>query len=192
MRNVMKNLGIRSVVIIFILALGAWPVGATMPGDVAAGLPMERVIANGLGAGLTIEAVLNQAIDAGAKPEALFKAALAQGTDLTKLFKYFLDKAAADPKLRDTCTTCALMKWSKESGKDSVEIANAMMAAGGDLQQVKDCLASMGFPNAESYAYSPPGPPVAPAGVGPSFPGGGGGGGAGGGGGGGGVASPSS
>jgi hypothetical protein len=38
-------------VIIFILVLGAWLVGATVPGDIAAGLPMERVIANGLGAG---------------------------------------------------------------------------------------------------------------------------------------------
>jgi hypothetical protein len=184
MRKVIKNLGSKSAVIIFIVVLGAWPVGATVPGDIAAGVPLDRVIANGLGAGLTIEAVLNQALDAGAKPEALFKAALAQGTDLTKLIKYFLDKCATDPNLKQTCAECDLMKWAKEMGKDPVGIANAIMAAGGDLQKVKDCLASLGVPNAESYAYSPPGPPDIPVGVGPSFPGGGGGGG--------GVASPSS
>ena len=91
-----------------------------------------------------MEAILGQALDAGANPEKLFKAAVAQGADLSRLFKYFLDRCAADPKLKDTCGACALMKWAKESGKDAVEIANAMMAAGGDLQQVRDCLASMG------------------------------------------------
>lgn len=186
MRNVMKNLGSRSVVIIFTLVLGAWPVGATVPGDVAAGLPLNKVIANGLGAGLTMESILGQALDAGANPENLFKAAIAQGADLSRLSKYFLDKCAADTRYKDVCAPCYLMKWAKEAGKDSVEIANAMMAAGGDLQQVRDCLAGLGYPGADTYAYSPPGPPVAPVGVGPSFPGGGGGGG-----GGGGVASPS-
>jgi hypothetical protein len=176
MRNMLKNLGSRSVVIIFTLLLGVWPAGATVPGDIAAGVPLDRVIANGLGAGLTLEAVLGHALDAGANPEKLLKAAVAQGADLTRLFKYFMDKCAADPKLKDSCPPCSLMKWAKEAGKDPVEIANAVMAAGGNLQQVRDCLASMGVPGAETYAYSPPGPPVAPAGVGPTFPGGGGGG----------------
>jgi hypothetical protein len=176
MRNMMKNWGSRGVVIIFILLLGAWPVGATVPGDVAAGMPMDRVIANGLGAGLTMEATLGQALDAGADPEKLFKAAVAQGDDLTRLFMYFLDRCATDPKLKDTCEPCVLMKWAKEAGKDAVGIANAMMAAGSNLQQVRDCLASMGLPNADTYAYTPPGPPAAPIGAGPSFPGGGGGG----------------
>lgn len=62
-----------------------------MPGDIAAGLPLARVIANGLKGGLTIEATLVQPLDAGANPEALFKAAVAQRADLSKLFKYFLD-----------------------------------------------------------------------------------------------------
>jgi hypothetical protein len=189
MRNMMKNWGSRGVVITFILLLGAWPVGATVPADIAAGAPLDRVIANGLGAGLTLEAILGQALDAGANPEKLFKAAVAQGGDLTRLFKYFLDRCASDPKLKDTCSACALMKWAKEAGKDAVEIANAMMAAGSNLQQVRDCLASMGLPNADTYAYTPPGPPAAPLGAGPSFPGGGGGGG--GAGGGAGTASPS-
>ena len=184
MRKVIKNLGSRSAVLILILVLGPWPVGATVPGDIAAGVPLDRVIANGLGAGLTIEAVLNQALETGAKPEALLKAALAQGTDLTKIFKYFLDKCATDPNLKQTCPVCAWMIWAKEMGKDPVEIANAMMAAGGDLQTVRNCLDSMGYPSADTYAYSPPGPPDVPVGVGPTFPGGGGGGG-------GGVASPS-
>src|SRR5665647_1787010 len=110
MGNVMKNFGSRSVVIIFILLLGAWPVGATVPGDISAGVPMDRVIANGLGAGLTLEATLGQALNAGANPEKLFKAAVAQGGDLSRLFKYFLDRCAADSKLKDTCGACALMK----------------------------------------------------------------------------------
>jgi hypothetical protein len=186
MRNVMKILGSRSVVIIFILLLGAWPVGATVSGDIAAGVPLNRVIANGLGAGLTIEAIIYQALDAGAAYCPLLKAALAQQVDIIRIFKVFMDKCSADPKLSKVCTTCNLMKCALEAGRDVVEVANAIMAAGGDLLQVRRCLASLGYPGAATYAYSPPEPPGPPAGVGPSFPGGSGGGG------GGGVASPSS
>ena len=178
MGNVMKNLGSWSVVIIFILVLGAWPVGATVPGDIAAGLPLNSVVANGLGAGMTIGAIIGQALDAGANPEALFKAAIAQGADLSMVAKSFLDRAATDPRAGDIGTTDNMMKWAKEMGKDPVEIANAMMAAGANLDQVKRGLAAMGYVGADTYAYSPPGPPAVPAGVGPSFPGGGGGGGA--------------
>jgi len=62
-----------------------------VPGDIASGLSLARVIANGLKAGLTIKATRVQASDAGANPEALFKAAVAQGADLSRWFKYFLD-----------------------------------------------------------------------------------------------------
>lgn len=184
MQKLIKNLVIRFVMVIFILVLCAWPAGATVPGDIAGGLPLESVITNGLGAGLTIEAVLTQALDAGAQPEALFKAAVAQGADLSRVFKFYLDRCLTDTKLKGICTECDLMKWAREAGKDFVEIANAMMAAGGNLERVRGCLASLGYPNAETYTYAPPGPPVTQVGVGPTFPGGGGGGG-------GGVASPS-
>ncbi|MCL4501561.1 MAG: hypothetical protein M1438_06850 [Deltaproteobacteria bacterium] len=165
-----------------ILLLGALPVWATVPGDVAAGLPADKIVANGLGAGMALEAIMTQALDAGAKAEAVFKAGIAQGADLSSLFKLFMDKLKYDPNFRGQCTICDLMKWAKEAGKDPVEIANAVMAAGGDLNDVRNCLASMGVPGAETYAYSPPGPPGGPSGVGPTFPGSGGGGG---------VASPS-
>ena len=138
---------------------------------------MGQVITNGLAAGMSIEAILGQALDAGANPQTLFKAALAQGADLSGLFKYFLDRCAVDAALKAVCTPCTLMGWAQATGLDPVVIANAMMAAGGNLQQVRDCLAGMGYPNADTYAYSPPGPPI---GIGPTFPGGGGGGGGGG------------
>jgi hypothetical protein len=184
----MNHFGSRCSLIIIILVLGVCPVGATVAGDMAAKLPLEKVITNGLAAGLTIEAVLGQALDAGANPENLFKAAMAQGGDLSRTMKYFMDKCATDSKFKDTCASCNLMKWAKESGKDSVEIANAMMAAGADLQQVRECLASMGYTG--TYEYTPGAVPMVPAGIGPTFPGGGGGGGTGGGGGG--LVSPSS
>jgi hypothetical protein len=170
------NLAAYICVVCLVLSLSASPAPATVAGDISAGLPLTQVIANGLGAGLSMETILDQACAAGADHEQLFKAAVAQGADLTKLFKYILDKAATDPKLKDTCTICNLMKWAKEAGKDLVEIANAMMAAGADLTKVRECLASLGYPGADTYTYSPPGAPETP-GVGPTFPGGGGGGG---------------
>jgi hypothetical protein len=74
-------------------------------------------------------------------------------------------------------------------------VVNDLLARGADLESVRRSLAAVNCLGAETYAYSPPEPPLAPAGVGPTFPGGGGGGpgpgpGAGPGPGGGGVASP--
>ncbi len=165
-------------IILVLGGLGNSPGHATVPGDITAGLPLGRVIANGLAMGMSIDAILGQALDAGANPEALFKADLAQGADLSRLFKYFLDRSAIDLKLKDVCTPFALMGWAKEAGLDPVEIANAMVGAGGNLQQVRDWLASIGYANADTYAYSPAGPPAVPTGIGPTFPAGGGGGGA--------------
>jgi hypothetical protein len=68
------------------------------------------------------------------------------------------------------------MGWAKEAGLDPVDIANAMMAVGGNLPGER-WLASIGYANADTYAYSPGGPPVVPTGIGSTFPGGGGGGG---------------
>ena len=39
MPNVIKNLGTKSAVIIVIIALGAWPVGATVPGTLPQACP---------------------------------------------------------------------------------------------------------------------------------------------------------
>ena len=183
MRIVMKNLGNRSVAIIFILLLGAWPVGATVSGDMAAGVPLVRVIANGLGAGLTIEAIVNQALDAGAAYCPLLKAALAQRVDMARVFRACIDRCSGDTKLskeklRNECDPCNLMSCAVEAGRDMVEVADAMVAAGVNLARVKGCLAGMGY----SGGYNPPGPPAVPPGIGPTFPGGGAGG----------IASPSS
>ena len=60
---------------------------------------------------------------------------------------------------------------------DMVEVANAMMAAGGQLDAVKSCLTSLGYADAGTYSYTPGAVPTAPSGVGPTFPGAGGGGG---------------
>jgi hypothetical protein len=68
-------------------------------------------------------------------------------------------------------------------------VANDLVSRGADLESVKASLAAVSYAEAETYAYSPPGPPAIPVGVGPTFPGGGGGG-IGGGGGVGGIASP--
>ncbi len=173
-----------------ILLLGASPALATVAGDVAAGLPMDKVIDNGLKAGLALDTIIVQALDSGVEPCPVIKAALGRGLDLTKIFMLLTDYCRTsvagprkdDPKWCEACSTCSLMKCANELGRDPVEIANAMMAIGSDLDEVRNCLSKLGFPDAANYAYSPPGPPGYSGGVGPTFPGGGGGGG---------VASPS-
>ena len=55
-------------------------------------------------------------------------------------------------------------------------VANDLISRGADLESVKASLAAVCYAGAETYAYSPPGPPSEPIGVGPTFPGGGGGG----------------
>jgi hypothetical protein len=182
MIKVMKTLGSRSAVIICILVLGAWPVGASVPGDIAAGLPLDRVVANGLGAGRTIEAIIDQALEAGAAYCPLLKAVLAQGVDLTRALKAFRDwcsadrELSADRKLMEVCDPCKLMRCAIEAGRDMVAVANAMIAAGADLDQVRGCLAGMGYAQADVYEYSPPEPLTVPSVTGPTFPSGGGGG----------------
>ena len=163
-------------VILMLAGLGILPCHATVPGDMAAGLPLEKVIANGVAAGLDIDAIIVQAMDSGAELCPLVKAALAQGVSLSRLFGLLRDYCAdisakypkEDPRC-EACTVCSLMKCAVEAGIDRVEVANAMIAAGERLDQVRDCLGG--------YPYSPPG---MPAGIGPTFPGSGG------------VASPSS
>lgn len=154
----------------------ALPAGATVPGDMAAGVPMDQVISNGMAAGQSLEAVLSQAMDAGADPCSLERAAIALKLDLSRVIKFLSDKCAADPKWAGTCTPCSLMKCAVDSGVDAVEAANALMAAGATLDAVRQCLASVGYAGADTYAYSPVTPTV-PSGVGPTFPGAGGGGG---------------
>ena len=61
-------------------------------------------------------------------------------------------------------------------GVDLEYVANDLMSRGADLESVKASLAAVSYAAAETYAYSPPGPPLIPTGAGPTFPGGGGGG----------------
>jgi hypothetical protein len=62
-------------------------------------------------------------------------------------------------------------------GVDLVNVANNLMAQGANLQDVQASLTDVCYVGAESYAYSPEGPPAIPPGPPPTFPGGGGGGG---------------
>ncbi|MBW1992497.1 MAG: hypothetical protein JRI59_10390 [Deltaproteobacteria bacterium] len=160
------------------LLLVVSPVWATVPGDVAAGLPLEEVIANGLGAGLTPEAILAQALDAGADPKALLKAAIARGIEPSRVVKFFMDRCVIDARLKElgVCTPCQLMRLAVEAGLPMEEAANALMAAGAKLEDVRACLRELGYPGAETYTYTPPAPPAYPVAVGPTFPGWGGGG----------------
>lgn len=179
MGKLIRIVAVKILLILIILNLWSLPCGASVSGDIAAGLPLDKVIANGLAAGMSIEAVLGQALDAGAETCPLIKAALANGIDLSRIFKILITKAEADPEFRRKCPTCTMMKCCVGAGKDVVEVANAMMAAGENLEQVRTCLGGLGFSGFETYTYTPP---DAPVGFGPTFPGGGGGG----------VASPSS
>lgn len=186
------RVGVVGVAVMLVLALGVLPAAAEVAGDIAAGLPLEQVITNAQAAGLTMDAIISQAVDAGANPQALFSAAVATGADLSQVFSAFMAKAATNPDLAAVATPAAMMNWAKDAGKDSLTVANSMMAAGGDLNVVRSFLSSVGYAGADTYTYTPPGPPPGPPVAGPTFPGGGGGGG---GGGaptvGGGVASPS-
>lgn len=173
----MGKLAKATVVAAIILALGGLansPGHATVPGDIKAGLPLSQVITNGLAAGMSLDAIMSQALQAGADVCALEKAAISLKIDLSQIFKTLSDvcaaNQAANPNLAPSCTPCSLMNCAVAAGIDMVTAANAMMAGGGNLQQVRDCLASMGYPDAATYAYSPPGPPMG------TFPGGGGGG----------------
>jgi hypothetical protein len=175
----MGKLAKAAVLVAVIVVLGGLtisPCYATVAGDIKAGLPMTQVINNGLAAGMSIDAIMGQALEAGADPCSLVKAAVALKIDLAAVFKSLSDLCAAYPNLSVACSPCALMQCAVTAGVDMVTDANAMMAAGGNLQQVRDCLAGLGYPDAESFAYVP-GPPIMPAGIGPTFPGGGGGGG---------------
>jgi hypothetical protein len=172
MKRLIKGGGIKALALFLVMNLGVMPAGATVPGDIAAGLPLERVFANGLGAGLTIEAIVTQALDAGAEYCPVIKAARAQRLDLSRVFKALLERKCLPPEI--ACASCDLMKCAVLAGYDMVEVANALMAAGAKLMEVRACLGGLGFAAADTYAYSGPGTPVDSWG-GPNFPGGGGG-----------------
>ena len=57
-----------------------------------------------------------------------------------------------------------------------VEVPNAVMTAGGDLIQVRGCLAKMGYSGPEAHTHSLLESPMISVGVGSPLPGGGGGG----------------
>lgn len=102
--------------------------------------------------GRGIEAVINQAMDAEVDPCALVKAAIALNLDLSLIFKALIDICSTDPKLAGTCTPCTLMKVAVEAGVGPVTAANAMMAAGAQLEAVRQCLASLGYAGADTYS----------------------------------------
>jgi len=84
--------------------------------------------------------------------------------------------------INDTPGSCVL---STLPGVDLVSITNDLMSRGANLDALKESLSLVCYALPGTFANGTPGPPVAPAGVGPTFPGGGGGGT-------GGVASPAS
>lgn len=159
----------------FLAAAASTPLGAAVSRDLAAGLPVPETVANGLGGGLSLEAVMGQALEEGADPCELVKACLSQGADLARIFTFLLNRAPAGAALAPKCTACELLQCAVKAGLDRVEAANALMSAGAKLEDVRACLAGLGYANAETYTYSPPGPPAAPMALGPVFPGGGGG-----------------
>lgn len=126
-------------------------------------------------AGLTLENMLAQGLKAGNDPCQLLKTALSQGADLAKVFNFFLERLAADPDFAASCSPCHLLRCAVESGQDAVKAANAMMAAGGRLAEVRACLGAMGFQGSETYTYTPPDPPALEPGIIPSSLGNGGG-----------------
>jgi hypothetical protein len=162
MQRLVKSWKIKLLMVFLVLGLTSLPAGATVPGDIAAGLPLDKVVANGLGAGLPLETVLAQALDAGADYCELFRAALGQEKNLCRVIKALLDKCLPDPKLKELCNLCSLMKCAVDSGNDCVQVANCVMAGGAKLDEVRACMLNIGCPGAGAYTYEPPIPlPVA-------------------------------
>jgi len=82
------------------------------------------------------------------------KDALAKGQDLTLVIRGLMDRGE---KIGD------IMQAAAAAGvTDYVQLANAAMAAGANLQDVRAALASLGYPGADTYAYTPPAPPAGP------------------------------
>jgi hypothetical protein len=170
--------------VLLVLVLLAIPAQASVSGDIASGLPLDKVFDNGLRAGLAMDTIIFQCLDSGVEPCPLLKAALARGLDLTRIFTLLTDycrntlgehskddpnycvNRKDDPNWCEACATCNLFKCAVDAGKDPVEVANAFMALGTDLDQVRACLRGLGFPGSETYAYTPPGAPDSP----PPFP----------------------
>jgi len=159
-----------------VLVLGLWclPAGASVQGDMAAGLPLAKVIDNGLKAGLSPEAVLDQALGAGADFCDLLRAGVAQKMDLNTIYRAFLKKYRGDPKMAGAYSPCTIIRCSVYAGKNLKEVAKAMVSAGATADEVRACLAEIGCADAESFAYTPSAPLAPPGPV--VFPGGGGGG----------------
>jgi hypothetical protein len=167
MRASGKGARAAAVAALLVCGLLARPAAASVPGDIGAGLPPEQVIANGIEAGLTLETILAQALEADAQPEEIVKAAVTLKLDLAQVFKALLDRGV-ELEL--------LMRAAVAAGVDVVETANAAMAAGAELEEVRRVLALLDYPGAETYTYTPPGPPTVLPLVAPAFPGVGGGG----------------
>ena len=97
------------------------------------------------------------------------KDALAKGEDLSAVMKNLIDGGEKVAEIMAAASAAGI--------KDKGEIANAAMAAGANLAEVRAALATMGYVGAQAYTYTPPAPPPMPGTQGPSFSAGGGGGG---------------
>lgn len=162
-----KGAGVAALATLLVVGLLARPGAASVPGDLAAGLPLEQVMTNGLEAGLTVETILDQALEAGVSPADIVQAAVALELNLARVFKALMDRGVAVE---------VLMRAAVAAGLDEVEAANTAMAAGAEMGEVRRALAALNYPGAETYTYRPPAPPLALPSVTPAFPGVGGGG----------------
>jgi|GEM_PF-1013045 ribosomal protein S28E/S33 len=77
-------------------------------------------------------------------------------------------EALVNTGIDDTPGKCIM---STLPGVDLVAVTKDLLSQGADLGTIRESL-SMVSCDPDTYAYSPPGPPAVPAGLGPSFPGG--------------------
>jgi hypothetical protein len=91
---------------------------------------------------------------------------LKRGGDLAKKIKDAVAKGQSLPQvigdlMKQGVMLCDIMTAAVAAGVgDNVTVANAAMAAGADLKEVRAALACMGYAKADTYTYTPPAPPV--------------------------------
>jgi len=158
-----KKLGGSLGIFLLILGLSCLPAGATVKGDLAAGLPLDKVVANGLAAGTPLESIVSQSLDQGADSCALLKAILKQdlakyNLDFCKVFKAVSEACLAHPRSKGSSELCSLVKCAVEAGFECPEIGNCLVALTlakpevWQMEQVRVCLDDIGC--------TPPPPPA--------------------------------
>ncbi len=169
-RVIFRRLGVAAV-LVCLAAAGAATGQSVVPGDPAQRGALTQALSANLAAGPSLETILGQALEEGAEPCEQVKACLSQGAEPARVLAFLLNRAKAEAALAQTCAPCELMKCAVQTGLERVEAANALMSAGAGLEEVRACLSGLGFPEAETYTYSPPGPPAPPGLRWPDFPG---------------------